>query len=384
MHSKMSTFTFQLLTKIIFGRGSLSKLGEEASKFGKRCLVVSGRNFAKKSGYLSAIEENLKKYDLETFVFDNVEPNPSVETVYKGAMLARQSECDLVIGFGGGSAIDAAKAIAFLRLNDVNLEDHFSPKEIVGQAAPILALPTTCGTGSEVTRYSLLTDLANRRKKVLVGLPILPRTALLDASVLDNIPKQMLAYTGFDALSHSFEALLSKLSNRISDMFAYDSIRAVCSKLSDAYDGDLDSRETVFYGSMLAGIAINSTGTVIVHGMGYYLTNYHDVHHGLANATLLSHVLRFEGDVAARKLERVALSLGLKDVPALLDFVEDLADKVGIPRSIAEFGVREEELDTMVADAMSYSRNIENNPIKVSANDIREIYTKALKGRRAG
>jgi alcohol dehydrogenase class IV len=327
------------------------------------------------------IEENLIKHGLEVFIFDKVEPNPSIEIAYKGAEFARQSRCDLIIGFGGGSAIDASKAIAFLRLNDVNLEDHFSPKEIVGPAAPILALPTTCGTGSEVTRYSILTDLANKRKKVLMGLPILPKIALLDALVLDNIPKQMVAYTGFDALSHSFEALLSKLSNRISDTFAYDSIRIICKKLLDAYEGDLDAREMVFYGSMLAGIAINSTGTVIVHGMGYYLTNYHGVHHGLANAVLLSHVLRFEGDAATDKIENVAVSLGLKGVPALLDLVEELADKVGIPRSIAELGVKAEELDMMVADAMSYGRNVDNNPIKVSANEIREIYAKALKGR---
>ncbi len=380
----MNSFTFHLPTKVIFGRGSLSKLGEEAAKLGKSCLIVTGKSFARKSGYLDLIKESLSKSGLKVLVFDQVEPNPSIGTVYKGAELARQSGCDVMIAFGGGSVIDVAKAIAFLALNDVILEDYFAPKEVVAPAAPVLALPTTCGTGSEVTRYSLLTDVANRRKRVLMGMPILPRTALLDASVLNVLSKQMVAYTGFDALSHSFEALLSKSSTKISDLFASDSIVSVFGNLLEAYGGDLEARERVFYGSMLAGIAINSTGTVIVHGMGYYLTNYHDVHHGLANAVLLSHVLRFEGDAARDKFERVAINLGLKGMSSLIDSVESLADKVGIPRSIAELGVREGELDTMAADAMSYGRNMENNPVKVSVNEIREICAKALRGRGPG
>lgn len=376
----MDTFIFHHPTKIIFGRGSIGKLGEETVKLGKKCLLISGRTFAKRSGYLEAIERALSASGLKVVAFSEVEPNPSIETLYRGAAASKGGECDVVVAFGGGSAIDAAKGIAFLASGDIRLEESFAPKEVFRSVIPIVAIPTTCGTGSEVTRYSVISDVAARRKRTLFGLPLLPRLALLDPAFLDDLPKPMVAYTGFDALSHSFEALLSKTSHRISDMFAIESITTICQNLVDAHGGSLESRERVFYGSLLAGMAINTTGTVLVHGMGYYLTNYHDVHHGLANSVLLPYVLRFEGNCVGAKLLRIAANLGLRDVSSLLDMVEDIADKVGIPRSLSDLGVKASELEAMVSDALSYSRNLDNNPIKVSDKEIKEIYSRALSG----
>jgi len=378
----MSAFTFHHPTKIIFGRGSIGKLGEEVAKLGKRCLLVSGRTFAKRSGYLEAIDRNLSASGLKAIVFSEVEPNPSIKTLYDGAAACKGGGCDVVVAFGGGSAIDAAKGIAFLASGDVKLEESFAPNEVVRPAFPIVAIPTTCGTGSEVTRYSVITDVAARKKRTLFGLPLLPKVALLDPAFLDNLSKQMVAYTGFDALSHSFEALLSKTSHRISDMFATESITEICKNLLGAHGGSSESRERVFYGSMLAGMAINTTGTVLVHGMGYYLTNYHDVHHGLANSVLLPYVLRFEGDCIGKKLLKIAANLGLRDASSLLDHVEGLADKIGVPRSLSDLGVNASELESMVSDALSYNRNLANNPVKVSDKEIRDIYSRALNGNR--
>jgi alcohol dehydrogenase class IV len=377
----MDAFVFHHPTKIIFGRGSIAKLGEEAAKLGRNCLLVSGRNFAKRSGYLGTVEGNLSASGLRVVAFSEVEPNPSIETLYSGAAASKRDGCDVLVAFGGGSAIDAAKGIAFLASGDAKLEESFAPKEVLRPVIPIVAVPTTCGTGSEVTRYSVITDLATRRKRTLVGLPLLPKLALLDPAVLDDLPKRMIAYTGFDALSHSFEALLSKTSHRISDMLAIESITAICKNLVDALES-LESRERVFYGSMLAGMAINTTGTVLVHGMGYYLTNYHDVHHGLANSVLLPYVLRFEGNCIEEKLLRVAANLGLRDTSSLLAMVEGIADQVGIPRGLSDLGIKGSELEAMVADALSYSRNLDNNPIKVSDKEVRDIYSRALSGNR--
>jgi len=378
----MGAFAFHHPTKIIFGRGSIGKLGEEVAKLGKGCLLVSGRTFARRSGYLEAIERNLSASGIRVVVFSEVEPNPSIKTLYDGAAAAKRDGCDVVVAFGGGSAIDAAKGMAFLASGDAKLEESFAPNEVVRPVFPIVAMPTTCGTGSEVTRYSVITDVAVKKKRTLFGLPLLPKLALLDPAFLDNLSKQMVAYTGFDALSHSFEALLSKTSNKISDMFAIESITEICRNLAAAHGGSPDSRERVFYGSMLAGMAINTTGTVLIHGMGYYLTNYHDVHHGLANSVLLPYVLRFEGDCIGEKLLKIATNLGLRDASSLLDNVEGLADKVGIPRSLSDLGIDAGELESMVSDALSYSRNLVNNPVKVSDKEIRDIYTRALNGNR--
>jgi len=378
----MRAFTFHMPTRVIFGRGSLGVVGNEAARLGKRCLLVTGRSFARSSGYLDVASRALTRAGLSLTVFDQVEPNPSLETVSRGAEFAKRDRCDVVVGLGGGSAMDAAKAIAFLSRNDVRLEDHMAPKEVTNPAAPVIAVPTTCGTGSEVTKYAVLTDVTTRKKKVLIRPPLIPRVAVMDASLIDNLPPHLVAYTGFDALSHSFEALLSRNSNNVSDAFATESIVSVGRSLGDAYKGNPESRERTFYGSMLAGVAIDTTGTVILHGMGYYLTNYHNVHHGLANAMLLTHVLRFEGACIKEKLERIALNMGLGDFQGLIDYIESLANDVGIPNDLTELGVGKEELDAMVKDVLSYARNLEANPIEVSASDIRKLYEQAFRGKR--
>lgn len=379
-YSMVQPFNFHLPTKIVFSEGSLNGVGVEAAALGKRCIVVTGRTFARKSGYLRSIERQLTESGLEVVTFDMVEPNPSIETAYRGAAIAKNISCDVVVAFGGGSAIDAAKTIAFLALNEVLLENKFAPNEATEPSLPLVAIPTTCGTGSEVTRYAVLSDLASKKKKTLFGTPLIPRVALLDPNVLESLPKQLIAYTAFDALSHSFEALLSKSSSSMSDLFAKESIIKICRNLEMACEGCPNARSEVFYGSMLAGLAINSTGTVVVHGMGYYLTNYHGIHHGLANAVLLNHVLMFEGEVIREKLEDVAIRLGLQNLQDLFELVEKIAEKVGIPKSLTELGVDPLELDSMVSDAMSYKRNLENNPVSLSEEDIRALYKKAFAG----
>jgi len=378
----MKPFTFHLPTRIFFGDGSLSVVGAQAAALGKKCLFVTGRSFARRSGYLDFVKNQLSGSGLEVAVFDQVESNPSIETTHRGAALARSEACDVVVALGGGSAMDAAKAIAFLALNEVSLEEWFAPNEVTDPALPLIAIPTTCGTGSEVTRYAVLSDPALKKKRVLFGTSLLPRVALLDPNLLELLPNQLVAYTAFDALSHSFEALLSKASNNMSDLFAVESIVRILKSLELAYGGCAERRRELLYGSMLAGMAINSAGTVVVHGMGYYLTNYHGIHHGLANAMLLTHALRFEGDLAWEKLERVLTDLGLRDLQSLFERVEKVADRVEIPNSLSELGIDISELDLMVSDAMSYARNLENNPVTISDADVRELYKRAFEGRR--
>lgn len=378
----MKPFTYHLPTKIFFGEGSLNRVGTEAAELGNRCLFVTGRSFARMSGHLASIVRQLSESGLETTIFDQVEPNPSLETTYRGAALAKREGCDVVAALGGGSAIDAAKAMALLALSEATLEEYFAPNEVNTPALPLIAIPTTCGTGSEVTRYAVLSDLVNRKKKVIFGIPLLPKVALLDPTLLKSLSKELVAYTAFDALSHSFEALLSKSSSMMSDLFARESITRVLKSLEPAYEGNPEHRGELLYGSMLAGMAINSTGTVIVHGMGYYLTNYHNVHHGLANAMLLTHALRFEGELISEKLDKVLDDLSLQNLQSLFETVERIAVRVGIPNSISELGVDESELDLMVSDAMSYTRNLENNPVAISDAEVRELYKKAFKGRQ--
>lgn len=376
----MRPFTFRLPTKVVFGRGSLGKVGVEASRLGDTCLLVTGRGFARRSGYLNNIVKSLEESGLRVSVFDRVEPNPSLETVYKGAEEGRRKKCNVIVAFGGGSAMDAAKGMAFLLKSNTRLEDNFAPKE-VEEALPVIAIPTTCGTGSEVTKYAVITNIKKRRKEVLLGGSLIPSVALVDADLLNSLSRELTAYTGFDALSHAVEAYLSKESTPLSDIFALEATRVILCKIIEAAEGSPEARENMLYASMLAGIAINCAGTVAVHAMGYYLTNYHDVHHGLANGVLLPYVLRFELEKKCMKLEDAAVKLGLESGERLVEKIESIADKTGIPRSLKDLGVKASELDAMVADVFSYSRNLDKHPSSLNPETVREIYLRGLRGR---
>jgi len=248
---------------------------------------------------------------------------------------------------------------------------------------PVVVGAATTGTGSEVTRYAVLTDTDARRKVVMVGSALIPRAAVLDPEVTDYMPGRLVAGTGFDALSHAVEAFLSRRATPISDLFAREAAKLILENLAEAVRGSREAREAMLYASMLAGVAINHAGTTMVHGLGYYLTTHHDVHHGMANALLLPHVLEYYAGVEGGRVEELARALGLADRRELVRRVVELEDEVGIPDSLAVVGVSEAELDEMTKVAMTYRRNLENGPVVPSPEDVRRVYASCLAGRRS-
>jgi len=370
-------FEFHLPTKVIFYPGSLEVLGEKTAKLGGKCLVVTGRTFARKYGYIDRMRELLEASNVKVEFFSRVEPNPSFQTVEEGAELVKKIGVDVIVGFGGGSAMDAAKAIALLASKSEDIRDYVGVPVDEEDVIPIIAVPTTCGTGSEVTKYSVLTDVENKRKVVVLGYSILPRVAILDPTILKHLPSHLVAYTGFDALSHAMEAFISKKSQPVSDIFALESIKLIFKYLRRAVKRDFQALEMMHYASMLAGVAINFAGTTIVHGLGYYLTVYHDIHHGLANALLLPYMLEFNAPIVPEKMERMAEILKISS-DKLVEEVMKLRKATGIPENLKKVGVSEEEIGKMVEEAMSYSRNLSNNPREVTPEDVEKIYRKAF------
>jgi len=385
----MREFVHYLPTRIVFGTGSLDKVGEVAKKYGDKAMLVTGRHFARRYGYIDRFVRLLDEVGVKTVVFDRVEPNPSYETVNLGVEVARKERIELVIAFGGGSAMDAGKAISALTVLGGKAEEHVYPKVIEEEVLPIIAMPTTCGTGSEVTKYAVLTDTRRKRKTVMVGEPLIPRVAIIDPTVLKHLPQRLVAWTAMDALSHAIEALCSRRSTPLSDLLALEAIRLIFENLASAYKGNFDALVRLHYASMLAGMAINSAGTTIVHAMGYFLTTYHDVHHGLANALLLPFAIDYNAEYIEEKMVRLAGELGIaaREVQevkrAIILKLCNLQDQVNIPGNIKEVGVREEELNLMVEETLAYRRNLENNPREVKEGDVKELWRKALKGRRA-
>ncbi|MEM2823312.1 MAG: iron-containing alcohol dehydrogenase [Thermofilaceae archaeon] len=374
-------FAFEQSGRIVFGRGTLPEVGRYAASLGSRALLVTGRSFAASSGLLQRLVDSLREANLDVVVFPEVEPNPSLRTVERGARLAASKGVDVVVGFGGGSPLDAAKAIAAVLALGGAPSDHLYPKA-VEKALPVVALPTTTGTGSEVTQYSVLVDPDARKKVVMQGPALVPRVAILDADVTDYMPGRLVASTGFDALSHALEAFISRRASPLSNLFALEAARIILSNLPSAVKGSREARELMLYASMLAGVAINQAGSTLAHGLGYYLTVHHDLHHGVANALLLPHVLAFYAERVG-KVDELAASLNFRSWEELVERVCKLADEVGIPDSAASVGVTESELDRMAEEAMFYRRNIENGPVIPSRDEIKQIYAECYEGRRA-
>ncbi|MEM0458482.1 MAG: iron-containing alcohol dehydrogenase [Thermofilaceae archaeon] len=374
-------FAFEQSGRIVFGRGTLPEVGRYAASLGSRALLVTGRSFAASSGLLQRLVDSLREANLDVVVFPEVEPNPSLRTVERGARLAASKGVDVVVGFGGGSPLDAAKAIAAVLALGGAPSDHLYPKA-VEKALPVVALPTTTGTGSEVTQYSVLVDPDARKKVVMQGPALVPRVAILDADVTDYMPGRLVAGTGFDALSHALEAFISRRASPLSNLFALEAARIILSNLPSAVKGSREARELMLYASMLAGVAINQAGSTLAHGLGYYLTVHHDLHHGVANALLLPHVLAFYAERVG-KVDELAASLNFRSWEELVERVCKLADEVGIPDSAASVGVTESELDRMAEEAMFYRRNIENGPVIPSLDEIKQIYAECYEGRRA-
>ena len=372
--------------KLIFGEDSINQLPEVIQDLGlkDKAMLVTGRKFARESGYLDRLRSLLTSHGTDVVVFDRVEPNPSVETVEEGGKLAGDEGIGFVIGFGGGSAMDAAKGIAILAAQGGRLRDYYYPAELKEPVLPIIAIPTTCGTGSEVTKYAVFSE--NLRKNVVASDRIVPTAAVLDPQVLRHLPAKILAHTAMDALAHALEAYFHVKADLLSETFSLRALELILKNFKQAYDGEMTYRKRLFYASMLAGFAINLTGTVIPHGLGYYLTERFELPHGLATTLFLSQFIRFTAERLPKRVVELAESIGFEVSDAeeagrmLAAKIDELKRYAGLPLSLLEASVPERELQRIVDEGLSYKRNLENCQAKVAAEDVRRIVKQAFRG----
>jgi len=380
------SFGFGLPRKLIFGRGSIGDLSGVVKDLGLsgKALLVTGRSFARRSGYLEKLKTILESSGIAVRIFDKVEPNPSAETVELGAELAKREGVDFIVAFGGGSAMDAGKAIAVLSSQGGRAEDYFYPAVVKPPVLPVIAIPTTCGTGSEVTKFAVISK--GLRKKVIMGDVIVPIASILDPDVLSYLPRELLAYTSMDAVSHAIESYFNKNANPLSDIYVYEALRTIMKYFKDAYDGSIDAMERLLYASMLAGKAINLCGTTIVHGIGYYLTMRYGFQHGLANAFLITQFIRQVSDLMPEQTLELGRRLGLnpstpnESAELLIKALNELKRYSKIPLSLRDAGVPEEDLEKIVDGGMSYERNLMNVPKTPTREDVKELVRKAFKG----
>ncbi len=361
-------FKFHMPVKAYFGEDCIKQYGSELASFGGKAFIVTGGRSAKASGALDDVCEVLKRLEIDFTIFDRVKNNPSLSNVKEGGEAARQFGAAFVIGIGGGSPLDAAKAIAVLAANDIEPEQLFT-NSFQNKLLPIVAIPTTAGTGSEVTPYSILTR-DDMQTKGSFGTPeTFPVIAFLDPIYTESMLMDVTANTAIDALSHCIEGYLSKRSTSVSDILAQEGIRLFGSCMQHLASGEIDreDRSALLHASMLGGMVIAQTGTTIVHGMGYNYTYFKDIPHGKANGYLMAEYLRFNYGHAADKTDNILALLGLTDIDGFDTFIESLIGKA------PELG--EAEIAQYAAITMT-QRSTASNIRTVQASDIEQIFRK--------
>ena len=346
---------FTLPRDLYWGKGALENL---KNLKGKKAVLVLGGGSMKRFGFVDKVVAYLKEAGIETRLFENVEPDPSVETVMSGAAMMREFEPDWIVAIGGGSPIDAAKAMwAFYEYPDCTLEQLITPFSFpeLRQRAKFCAIPSTSGTATEVTAFAVITDYQKGIKYPLADFNITPDVAIVDPELAETMPKSLTAYTGMDALTHAIEAYVSTLHCTFTDPLALKAISIVMNDLIKSYDGDMTSREEMHYGQCLAGMAFTNALLGIVHSMahktGAVFSTCH-ITHGLANAMYLPYVIKYNAKVEEAKARyiEIAKSIGLEPtVEALCAKIVELNNYMGIPNTLKEIGVIEEEFKEKIA-----------------------------------
>lgn len=384
----MTDFEYYLPIKLVFGRGKASLAGKVTKPFGKKALVVTGRSSAKKTGLLDRITESLALEGIDSAVFDRVEQNPLTTTVAEGVRFLADNRCDVVLGLGGGSAMDAAKGIAFSALNPGGISDYIFGKPGNG-ALPIVLITTTAGTGSEGDSLAVLTDPATKNKKSLRSPCIYPKASIVDPELMSTLPPPIIAATGIDALCHLIEAYMARRSNPVTAMMAVRGMQLISSSLPEVYDNprNIDAWDNVALASTFGGMVIDGSGVTLPHALEHPVSGLLDAVHGLGLAALMPAILQASCQAAPKKFADIAEALGeniqgLTAAEAAAKSAEGfrrLAKRVGLSPTLGSLGVREEHIGWLAENSRVIMPGaIENNPWVPGLEDTKGIYRASL------
>jgi len=381
-------FSFTGAKKIVFGNGSLLSLASHIKEHhSQNPLVVIDKNLAK-TGLQERIASILVSEGIKFSVFDKVEPEPRIELADEGAAQAIKNKCDCVIGVGGGSAMDVAKAIAVIATNKGVAADYLGLNKVPKAGLPKIMIPTTAGTGSEVTFTAVFVRKNLKKKEGMNSPHLYPELALLDPELTLSLPPAPTAQTGLDALCHAIESYTSINSSPMSEMFSLEAIALIAENLRTCvHDGkNIAARERMLLGSLYAGIGLANAGVTAVHSLSYPLGGKYGVGHGLANTMMLPSVMAFNLPGALEKFTDVAEAMGecVDGLPAreaaylAVEAVEALIEDCGITSSVRDFGVKEEDFPALADVALTVARPLENNPRKMTKEDMIAIYAEAF------
>lgn len=379
---------FQTTPRIVMGPGAISRIGEEAMRLNATRIAIITDKGLVKTGIVKKVEELLSSVGLPFNCFDQVTPDPPVEIAQQAARFVKEEGSDLVLGIGGGSPLDIAKVSAILVKNSGDLNAYFGVDLVPNKGVPTMLVPTTAGTGSEVTPIAILSDHTDRLKKGIVSPYLFPEVAVLDPELTIPLPAQVTAATGMDALIHAVEAFTSKNATSMSDMLARQAMSVIFRSIRTAYgDGtNLDARGKMLEGSLLAGMAFANAGVTAVHAFAYPIGAEFHIPHGVANSIMLTPVMAFNMLGIPSKFAEMAKIFGMnisgmnerEAATEAIEALQVLSNDLGLPRSLSQYGVKEEHVPALAEGVMKVTRLLANNPRQLTVADAEEIYRRVL------
>lgn len=378
----MRAFSYHIPTQIEFGNGAIARLPEFVKALGGSRVLVVGDPGVQRAGLIDRVQAILTGASIFNAVFADVESDPATRSVDEGTVHGKANGCDLVVGIGGGSALDTAKAIGLMLVNDGNIKDYVGIGKVPRAGTPVIAVPTTAGTGSELTIWSVLSDKVAKAKISVGSVLNCPAIALLDPELTLSLPPQITAATGMDALTHALESYVNTATQPISEAMSDQAMTLIARSLRKAVaDGsDVEARGDMLLASTIAAMAFNSTRLGLVHAFAIPLGAKFGIPHGLVNAIMLPEVMRFNHLANPRKFARIAeifgektAGLSVEEAAALsVSAIEKLKLDVGITAKLSNFGVTEGRFDEIVDEAM-LSGNVPVNPRQPTHDDMKAL-----------
>ncbi|MGB9617812.1 MAG: iron-containing alcohol dehydrogenase, partial [Desulfomonilaceae bacterium] len=379
---------FQTTPRIVMGPGSLGQAPSEIKRMGARSVAIVTDPGLVATGIVGRLEELLKAEGISVSRFDSVESDPRYQIAVQARDFAKSSGAEAIVGIGGGSALDIAKTAAALATNDGPVESYFGIDLLRQAGLPLMLIPTTAGTGSEVTPIAILSDEGEKLKKGIVSPYLFPRCAILDPELTRGLPPHITAATGMDALIHAVEAFTSKNATGMTDMLAVEAMTLIHENIRKAFsDGeDMDARSRMLEGSMLAGMAFANAGVTAVHAFAYPIGAEFHIPHGVANSIMLVPVMEFNMLANFAKFAVIAEVFGaplegLSEREAAYEAIEalrDLSEDLRLPTRLSEFGVKESDIPSLAQGVMKVTRLLANNPRQLTLADAENIYRQVL------
>lgn len=381
------TFRFYMPPVSLMGVGCSNDLGAELKNYGfKKALIVTDKVLVK-IGLVKRLTDILDKAEINYVIFDETKPNPTVKNVEDGLKMLNENNCDFIISIGGGSPHDCAKGIGLVATNGGSIKDYEGVNKSKKPIMPLVAINTTAGTASEMTRFSIITDEERHVKMAIVDWHVIPIMAVNDPELMVDMPKSLTAATGMDALTHAIEAYVSTDATPATDSAALMAIKLIFKFLKRAVENgkDIEARDKMAYAEYLAGVAFNNAGLGYVHAMAHQLGGFYDLPHGVCNAVLLPHVEKYNLKVVPERFVDIAEVIGI-DVNGLsaekagekvIEAIQNLSREIGIPSGLKELGAKEEDIKTLAENALKDACGL-TNPKQATLEEIMEIYRAAF------